>query len=160
MKKLYLVRHADAESPHFGGSDFNRKLTAFGENKATSLGLLLKNRYIDPDLIVSSDALRAKQTAHILAETLNYKKQIVQENKIYMGGEQQLNDFLMMLDPDIKSVVLVGHNPTLSAFAHTQALQASYSMQPAGVIGLTYSVHDWSEINSRDCSFLFYEWPK
>ena len=157
MKKLYLVRHADAEPSRLSGGDFDRALTTYGRQHAASLALKLKQMNISPDLIISSDAKRAQETAQILAEVLSYKRAILFENKIYHIDEKRLSDFLMMTDSKINSLLLVGHNPTLSSFAHSQALKASYSMQPASAIGLHYSVKHWSDLSPRSCTFQFYE---
>lgn len=159
MKSLYLVRHADAESPRFG-SDFERKLTTYGEQRAAALGYFLQKRGISPQLVISSDAIRAAMTAQIIADVLQIAQPVKLENKIYNASESQLLDYLMMAEVEVAdSILLVGHNPTLSQFVYSQAGKPGRSMQTASVVGLTYNIGNWSEISAEQCQFLFYESP-
>jgi phosphohistidine phosphatase len=114
--KIYLMRHAIAvprETPGFA-EDADRPLTDMGRKKleAACRGLA----YIKPDwdLILTSPYLRAKQTAAIVGEYFEMGH-LLQEVPVLAPGHttKQLVPILKDL-PAIKSVLLVGHEPSLS----------------------------------------------
>lgn len=155
MKKLCLVRHADTEPPVGAQSDKARRLTPQGELNAEILARKLDHLQVHPDLIVCSDASRAVQTADIIADGLGFSG-VQPDAKIYAANETELSDYLMMIDPEIESLLLVGHNPTLSHFAASHSAEITRSMRPANAIGLIYQINAWSEVSPTHCQFLFF----
>ena len=67
IKKLYIIRHAKSDWSDDTLKDFDRPLNKRGLKNAPFMGSLLKNKNINPDLILSSPALRAITTAEIIA---------------------------------------------------------------------------------------------
>jgi phosphohistidine phosphatase len=61
--QLVIVRHAEAAP---GAPDELRPLTAVGREHARSVGLELREQGIEPDAVVSSPLLRARETAAAL----------------------------------------------------------------------------------------------
>ena len=113
--KVLLVRHAialDRDTP--GVSDHLRPLTEEGAARfrktARSLGSL-----VTPDLILTSPALRAKQTAEILGR--QWPLVPLQESEpLGNGSRAQFEEALERLSGP-KVVVAVGHEPWLSEWA-------------------------------------------
>ncbi len=157
MKKLHLVRHADAEHAGAAISDHSRKLTLIGRQRADSLAQNLIRQQVTPDIIITSDAVRAIQTAEILAKAFAFKSELIRENKIYSATDAQLLDYFMMIEPQYASLLLVGHNPTLSQFAAAHLHEMSRSMPPASAVGLVYDIDGWHEIAANHCQLLYYE---
>jgi len=118
MKRLILIRHSDAESSSFGKEDHKRELTVDGIKKATERAAYLLNKKYLPDLILSSDAVRAVQTAEVFANHLNQKCRIV--NIPFLYFEYTTNDFFNLIseiDDCYNTVFIIAHNPTLSVMA-------------------------------------------
>ena len=67
MKTLLILRHAKAAS-HPSGNDHDRPLNGRGEKQAPAVGKWLADHKLTPELIVSSTALRAHETAQLVAE--------------------------------------------------------------------------------------------
>ena len=61
-----------------------------GSKDAKKIGEILNKKKVLPDLIVSSPALRARETAQIVAKQINYKNHIMYNEVIY---EAFLNEF-------------------------------------------------------------------
>ena len=61
--RLVIVRHAEAAP---GDPDERRSLTAQGREQARALGELLRAVGIEPDVVVTSPLLRARETASAL----------------------------------------------------------------------------------------------
>lgn len=61
--------------------DFDRPLNSRGKQNAPLMGNILKDRNIFPDLILSSPAKRAKKTAKIIANMIEYPHKITYDKK-------------------------------------------------------------------------------
>lgn len=114
--KLLFVRHAIAEDPldFKGHDDLLRPLTDEGRHKARKLFKLLAKFYAPPELIVSSEAIRSRQTADLLAET--FPKATRSESAVFNPGADHaaLARWLRDLDRNVERIALVGHEPDLS----------------------------------------------
>lgn len=84
--KVYLVRHgADDDSIRGGWS--NHPLTDEGFHQSEELAKKLKEKNCNTEIIYSSDLLRAKQTAEILAQQLNLKLEYIPDFREVNNGE-------------------------------------------------------------------------
>ena len=72
-----------------------------------------------PDVILSSDAPRALETAEVCAKTLNYQgPEIILNETIYAtDNAESLFQIFKDLDEKYNSAIMFGHDPTLSALA-------------------------------------------
>lgn len=164
MKTLFLLRHAAAEKQAGGQLDQERSLTKKGRKEAKKLARFLREKGVKADLIVSSPAVRALQTAKIYARALDYTvKRVVREGAIYPGGdhpeEKLLLELVQKLDDQHESVLLVGHEPLISRFA--AQLQPSFQESfPAGaIVALSFRGTTWSGVAPGKGKVEFYEYP-
>jgi phosphohistidine phosphatase len=106
--ELLLWRHAEAES---GTPDLGRKLTGKGEKHARRVAQWLNDRLPESARIVSSPAVRTRQTAQALVDLSGRKVKILAE----LAPGASAEEFLRAVDwPDARStIVAVGHQPTL-----------------------------------------------
>jgi phosphohistidine phosphatase len=115
MKTLVLVRHAKSSWDNPGLSDFERKLNKRGVRDAPYMGKVVKEKGIQPDLIVSSPAVRALTTAKFFAHALDYSEdQIDKRESIYTSGPRQILTIINHLDDELNTIMLFGHNPDLT----------------------------------------------
>ena len=80
-KKLYLVRHAKTEQDSIDGTDFSRVLKPRGLRDSTIIGNKLNSDHSKPDIIITSAAARAKQTAEIIAAQFGFGPEKVNQNE-------------------------------------------------------------------------------
>ena len=117
MKQVIIVRHAKSV-PYGYEDDFNRNLTERGKKDAAKISSELKQRGIKADIMVSSTAMRALETAHIFAENLDFdKSKIIEVKEIYDG--MTTSQFLKLIHELCESAVTVfffGHNPDFQYF--------------------------------------------
>jgi len=98
-------------------SDSERQLTPKGKRQLRQTAAAMKKMGLRFDLILSSPYLRAKQTAEIVTESLNLKRQLSFSNALAPDGSpENLIRQLNGLKPALESVLLVGHEPYLSHF--------------------------------------------
>ena len=110
MKQLIVLRHAKTEREHQDG-DRARRLTDRGERDAASAAQTIIAAAGMPDMIVSSDATRAIQTAEIAATAMAFPAEIVSNQSIYLA---ELDDLILVarsLPDEASTIVLIGHNP-------------------------------------------------
>ncbi len=96
MKRIYFIRHAEAQSG--GKSDFERALSQVGELCAIKLGEKLCSLGLAPDLIITSSAMRALCTAEIIAIALDATKRVVPLRELYDASLWDLAKFVRSLD--------------------------------------------------------------
>ena len=117
-KVLYILRHAQSAGTQAGSTDKDRSLTAVGKESALRLGLMLNKDEIGIDLIVTSTAVRAIETARLVNESLKLPPiKVKQESDLYVAFPSTLWEIVMSLPSDAHRVLVVGHNPVLSEFA-------------------------------------------
>src|SRR5262245_33050308 len=119
MKTLLLIRHAKSSWDDTALPDKDRPLSDRGRRDAPKMGERLAKRDVKPDLILSSPAMRALQTAEIFAKKLDYRrKDIVVDDQLYAVGADGLLDVIHNLGGKLDRVILFGHNPALTELAH------------------------------------------
>jgi phosphohistidine phosphatase len=163
-KVLYLVRHATAEeggnSPIF--RDFDRDLTSTGIIESARMGKFLAATGVKFDLIISSAAERAKATAKIFAEQLNYDADsILIDDTIYGGGPRSYISVVNNLDETVNVVAIFGHNPDVTFFSeYLTRADIGGTMDKSGVVVLGFENIKWAEVSSKMAKFLGYYSPQ
>lgn len=114
---LVVVRHGAARMPARGEDDFNRPLTPEGVAGMERVADWLAGRIGPCNAIVTSSAMRARQTADILAgRLLQSGAEITIEGRIYNASRQTLLALVQSFEYT-GPTVLVGHNPGLEDLA-------------------------------------------
>jgi len=158
MKKLYIVRHSKAVEVAPDFSDFNRCLAEYGVEKATAIAKHLAQDLTDIDLILSSPACRALETANIFAEQLNYPAaDIVQLEPLYhFGGIDQAIDIISHVDDDVETLMLFGHNPTFNALSWNLCKDFREGMPTSSVVGMAFNTRTWQKAIKKGGKLLTY----
>ena len=112
--EILLMRHGKAEPPQ--RTDYDRELTAAGRQRIRSASLGLKQILGEARVhIWTSHLPRAKQTAEIMAQTLNVVE-VSEHEAIYSGDLDSLLEGIVKL-PDADKLLLIGHEPCLSGWS-------------------------------------------
>ncbi|AGL13593.1 histidine phosphatase family protein [Actinoplanes sp. N902-109] len=118
-RTLVLLRHAKAEP---GGElpDIDRQLTATGRANADAAGAWLADQRLHPQLVLCSPAVRTRQTWHGVAVALAQAApdgggpEVHYEPGLYHGGRTEVIDLLRAVPDTVRTVLIIGHNPTMS----------------------------------------------
>ena len=158
---LYIVRHAKAEDRATFMADHDRQLTPDGVMAAARMGRYLRTQAINPDVIVSSTAARAADTARVLAEQLGRNPaEIELDRSLFDGGLKAYLAVVNKQPSGVKSLMLVGHNPDVSYFAEFLTHQSIGSMSKGAVVAITFDDVNWAEVSGRTGSVAFEMAPK
>lgn len=112
--KLYFLRHAEAED---GPVDAARELTAKGRRDARRVGRYLRDQGVAVDLVCTSPLVRAVQTAEIVLKQYPARRRgrLARVDALLNDtGAAAFGRWLTSLAP-VESILLVGHEPSLSA---------------------------------------------
>jgi phosphohistidine phosphatase len=135
MRRLSLLRHAEAAHTAAGSLDRHRTLTEPGRLTARALGVFLDRENLLPDLILSSDALRATDTAHLLQSGGEPFCPVSVLEGLYNADPNQILGLLREHADDAAShVMVVGHNPSIGVLAQELAGGESASGSAAGAL--------------------------
>lgn len=161
MKTLYLARHAKSSWDYPELTDFERPLNKRGKRDAPFMGKILFDRKIKPDKIISSPALRAYNTARIIADRLEYPVENIETSEtIYNAGAGDLIELIHDLDNNLNSVMLFGHNPALTSLSNYLCDKYLDNIPTCAIVGIQFDVNQWKDIKTDSGKFLFIEKPK
>lgn len=157
VRKLFLIRHAQAEPVSNVPTDFDRRLTASGIRNAYLIGQYLKEEGVKPDSVISSTAVRAKLTAETIANQLEFDmEQIVHVKTIYEASVRELFELVCKLDNHLQVVFVVGHNPAITFLADYLANAALPGMKAASVAQINFQANKWSLLTKSSGEFINY----
>ncbi len=122
---------------------------------------ILKNYISKPDLIISSNAIRALSTARIFAEELNYKKKdIIIDESIYLCSKGHLLKTIKSAPEFYNNIILFGHNPELTDFCNSISDYSIDNIPTCGIFCVSFDTENWNEIEFGSGVFRFFEYPK
>jgi phosphohistidine phosphatase len=148
MLRIFIVRHATAQEK--GGSlpDFERSLVKKGEKEAVAVARHLSATYAAPDLMISSFANRAIETAHLFAKAFRYPRQKVLLRDTFYGqaGIDDLAAEIRKQPDKYKSLMVVGHDPALSRLAAHLVKDFRDTIPKAGVVVADFPARRWRDL--------------
>lgn len=164
---LWVLRHAKTRrDPPVGGADHERTLAPRGRRDADALGVRLGDGGdrlgladdLMPGLVLSSTAARTVETTERVLAGLAQPPPVTYLRSFYGASPEQVLEQLSMVDDDVGSVMVVGHNPTFEALvtALPQSPVASLmgGFATCGLAVFRVPVRRWDEITPRISSVL------
>lgn len=156
MKTLIILRHGKAEQLP-GKNDFDRSLVERGRKNASQIGAFILQKQGAPDLILTSSAQRALETAIEVAETLHYETKSIQTDKeLYFAPTMWILKTISSLSDEIARCLLVGHNPGLTDLINYLGVRLD-NLPTASAVCFTFDVDKWSLISSKNASFQWFK---
>jgi phosphohistidine phosphatase len=150
VKTLLILRHAKTQ-PDAPAGDHARALTERGYRNAAAMGAYIHNLGGTPDAIITSDATRARQTAEIVATTVDFTGPLTVEPQIYAAGLDTLLTVVRRIPDEVRSAIIVGHNPGFEELA--EALAGNHDdgirLPTSGLALLDFDVDRWDAVQKR-----------
>lgn len=161
-RSLFMIRHAKSSWKNPLQSDYERPLNDRGETDAPMMGERLKKLNIKPDLIISSTAKRAAQTAKKIAAVVGYDADDIKwYDKLYHCIPAVFEEVLYGVDDDIQTVFIVAHNPGITQFVNelSPAFETD-NMPTCGIVGAEFELKTWNEFSRVEKKVILFEYPK
>ncbi|EIC29451.1 MULTISPECIES: SixA phosphatase family protein [Methylomicrobium] len=163
MRELWLLRHGKSDRDAVG-SDFDRPLKPRGRRAAQRLGEWLQERGLYPDLIITSPARRALNTAQLVCDALKRPEPPTQEPRLYFSGLEEIKNVLAGCLESAQCVVLVGHNPDLEELlvelVGEDGLPEVEKLMPTAALARLEMPDDWSELEAGCARLIEILYPK
>lgn len=161
MKTVFLVRHARAVKRQKKLPDVERSLVPRGQKESRKVARNLCRAKIAPNLLISSHANRAIQTAHLFAKELEYavQKVLIREVVYEAGDGADLMAMLHGLDDAFGSAMIFGHEPTLSDLACRLVPMFNFTMPKSGVVGIDLPVDKWGQVEGESGTIVYLDAP-
>jgi phosphohistidine phosphatase len=156
---IYLFRHAKSNRGARDLEDFERPLTSRGELDCTSMGRYAAVADIRPDLVVCSAALRARQTVQRVMPSLGDQAVLEYDRSLYLAKPSAIQEQLRRTAPDVKSVMVVGHNPGIQSLAirltgsgdEAASARLEKKFPTAAIAILVFRGRSWNDLGTGTC---------
>ena len=142
------MRHAKSSWKEPDIPDHERPLKKRGLKDAATMGKVLKNKEIVLDKIISSNAVRAADTAAIVAEKCGYKKDIDFTDKLYMAECQAILDLIQSQPDKLKTILVVGHNPGMEALVQLFSKKIE-SLPTSAIAFFQADIKKWKDFDKK-----------
>lgn len=161
MKTLYIVRHAKSSWNYPELSDEERPLLEKGKKRTKKIIDYLQQKELSLDLIISSHAKRALETAKIIAHGLNYPPEnILISRQVYHASADKLYDQFFDLSNNVDNLMIVGHNPALTNFANHFLHEKIEWLPTSGVVSVSFNTRIWINLPMAESTTNFIIYPK
>lgn len=158
MKTLLLMRHAKSDQKSPNATDHGRTLTDNGKKQAIAMGQWLKQQHCVPEYIMCSSALRANNTAQLVAKACEFNEDFDERDDLYLTSNETYVQQIQQADNNANRILVVGHNPTAEVLLHTLTDEFK-NFAPASIAKVSLSIDCWShfELNTESELSNFWE---
>ena len=149
MLRLTLIRHANAEWKDASIEDFDRPLNKRGLAEADSIGKILLENELVPELLLTSTARRTQQTAEIVSRLLSVPARRVKAvEQLYLARAEIILAFAQATGPKVHHLGIIGHNPGISELARSLAPDGTNiaELSTAAACTLTFVAKSWKQL--------------
>ncbi len=160
-RQLIVLRHAKTEQD--ASSDRARKLTSRGRNDAQSAGRWLRDHDLEPDVVLTSPAARARATAEIVAGELSRVPPVVVVDELYGASSTDALDVVATVEDDPQKIAIVGHNPTMAELAYRlqrEPAEARGQHLPTAGIAVLQMPGDWAGVSTGSAELVHWHVPR
>lgn len=161
MRTLYFCRHAKSSWADPGQDDFDRPLNERGLRDAPNMARLFKERGDPVDLIVSSPANRALNTARAFGRELRVDDaHFIQEPLLYHATVPIITSIVTRLPNEARRVILFGHNPGFSEVVEHYSTDGVGDMPTCGIARIDFVAEAWNELARDLGTLVWFDYPK
>ncbi len=146
MKTLLILRHAKSSWADASLSDHERPLKKRGRRDAPKMGALLRDEELTPEIIVSSTARRAMETAELVAAESEFEGELIATRELYHADLESYLEVVREHAGTSDVVMLVGHNPGLEDLV--EQLSGSWQRMPTAALAqIELDIDSWSALD-------------
>lgn len=169
MKRLYILRHSKAgQSNKKLLDDHARELTLKGVDLCAQVGGYLRGKDALPDVVFSSTAERAKETARLVCEAAGVHTPIEQIPRLYLATTEDIYSVIHAADDGINALLVVGHNPGLHLFAMDVAgtgdkklyREMKNHFPPPSLVTFDLNIQSWGLLESQCGELVDFRYAK
>jgi phosphohistidine phosphatase len=168
MRRLYLLRHAKTEPGEPGKPDRTRALVERGRADAGLIGVYLERHKLVPQRVLLSPALRAQETWQNMADAMKEPPAAATEDGLYDAGAPEMLAIIADAAEGVRSLMIVGHNPTLHEAALTLVASGDIDtrerlregLPTMGLVVIDFAFDEWGKLHPQSGRLERFVTPK
>jgi phosphohistidine phosphatase len=160
MKTLILLRHAKSDWGADYASDHDRPLNKRGRAAATLMGQLLARFEQVPERVLTSSAVRARETVKLAAEAGSWSCAVEVTPEFYASSPEEVLQRVHAENDGTSSLLLAGHEPTWSTLAAVLIGGGCLRFPTAAMARIDFDVHCWRDIDGGKGSLTWFLTPR
>jgi phosphohistidine phosphatase len=145
-KTILLLRHGKSDWNSSLENDYDRPLALRGKQAARRMATLITEEELEPELILTSPAARAAQTAQIVQFEIG-DVDLAERESLYEAEVEDLLSAVQALPNDLERVMLVGHNPGLEELAAELTGDSGIVLKTCTLVVINARAGDWRDIS-------------
>lgn len=142
------MRHAKSSWDNPNSTDHDRVLNDRGLSDTPRMAGWLIEETIVPDTIISSTALRAKETAEILVSNFEDTVDLKTEGSLYHSSPHTILSTAKEFPIGCEIGMIVAHNPGMGELASHFSKEWN-NFPTAGIAVIRFTIDDWSAIQQN-----------
>ena len=159
MKTLYLLRHAKSSWKDETLRDFDRPLKGRGRRAAERIGEVLAEEKLKSPLVISSPAVRARETTGLVLESAGLKVEPRFEERIYEADVRTLFALVRSIPDSSIVALMVGHNPGFENLLEYLTGDSRH-MPTAALAKIEFDTDSWSEVSEESGRLELFVTPR
>ena len=159
MRTLYLLRHAKSSWKDDSLRDFDRPLKGRGRKAAEQMGQVLGEEKLKSPLVISSPAVRARETTDLVLESAGFKVKPQFEDRIYEANVRTLLEVVESIPDSADTAIMVGHNPGFENLL-SYLTGDNRHMPTCALAKIEFDVASWSEVSEESGRLEMFVTPK
>ena len=167
QRTLYLLRHAKSSWEDAALPDENRPLAERGRRATKKLACYVRNAGVAPTLVLCSPSVRTRETLAGIRGALG-EPEVCFPDELYAASEATILGAVQGVGPDVRSLLVVGHNPGLQGLAaglagtgNEDARRRLREKLPTGaLVTLALHVGTWADLEPGSCELVDYVVPR
>ena len=159
MRTLYLLRHAKSSWKDETLRDFDRPLKGRGRRAAEQMGQVLAEEKLKSPLVISSPAVRARETTKLVLESAGLKVEPRFEERIYEADVRTLLAIVKAIPDSSGVAMMVGHNPGFEKLLDYLTGDSRH-MPTCALAKIEFDTESWSGVSEESGRLELFVTPK
>ena len=158
MKRVLLMRHAKSSWAQFDLTDHQRPLNDRGRRDTPRIARELVKRKLLPELIISSDSTRTRETYKLLSTELNMPVEFTRN--LYLATADELFRTIQQANNQYDTIMILAHNPGITEVFEKLAKVYIDNVPTAGLGCIRFDVDRFDEITPHSGKLDYFVYPK
>ena len=160
-RKLFIIRHAKSSWDHEGLDDIDRPLAQRGLTNAKEMAERLMIKKTVPELILTSPANRALNTALIMSKCWGVGPEQLQiHDLLYDARISDIEKVISGVPEEVRNLAVFGHNPSFTFYANKFLGSPLDNLPTAGVVIVSLESESWDKIGRKNVKGSYVDYPK
>ena len=159
MRTLYLLRHAKSSWKDESLRDFDRPLKGRGRKAAEQIGQVLAAEKLESPLVISSPAVRARETTELVLQSAGLDVGPRFEERIYEASVRTLLEIVQSIPDSSKTAIMVGHNPGFENLLSYLTADSRH-MPTCALARIEFDLGSWSDVSEETGRLELFVVPK